>query len=62
MQEAIEYLRKYNLLSAAAILEDKFLLKERKQIIDSFNQDLYGGLSGHIKYEDGEQYYNSLKQ
>lgn len=29
-----------------------------KQIIDSFNQDLYGGLNGNKKFDDGKQYFN----
>ena len=31
---------------------------EKKQIIRAYNQDLYGGLSGDKKFDDGEQYYN----
>ena len=31
---------------------------EKQQILDAYNQDLYGGLEGHTKYEDGEDYYN----
>ena len=31
---------------------------EKEQIIDAYNQDLYGGLSGDKKFDDGEQYYN----
>jgi len=32
IQQAIEYLRRYNLLSAAIVLEDKYLPIEREQI------------------------------
>ncbi|MFN9302389.1 MAG: hypothetical protein ACK6DA_06405 [Candidatus Kapaibacterium sp.] len=31
---------------------------EKQQIIDAFNEDLYGGLSSKMKFENGEQYYN----
>ena len=31
---------------------------EKEQIIKAYNQDLYGGLSGDKKFDDGEQYYN----
>jgi hypothetical protein len=31
---------------------------EKQQIIDAYDQDLYGGLSGHRKFENGEHYYN----
>ena len=31
---------------------------EKQQIIDAFNEDLYGGLSSKMKFETGEQYYN----
>lgn len=57
MQEAIEYLRKYNLLSAATILEDAFIEKEKQQIIKAHNH-------GYNNCEDGlvrwiaEDYYN----
>lgn len=34
MQEAIDYLREFNLEASAIILEDKFLKKEKEQIID----------------------------
>lgn len=31
---------------------------EKEQIIKSYNEDLYGGLSNHKKFDDGENYYN----
>jgi Ulp1 family protease len=34
MQEAIEYLKSFNLESSAIILEDKFLEKEKEQMIN----------------------------
>jgi hypothetical protein len=37
----------------------EILLPEEKQmVIDAYNQDLYGGLSGNRKFETGEQYFN----
>ena len=30
---------------------------EREQIEEAYNQDLYGGLSGHQKFNDGADYY-----
>ena len=32
-------------------------LKEREQIEEAYNQDLYGGLSGNKKYNNGSDYY-----
>ena len=31
--------------------------KFREQIKEAYNQDLYGGLSGHQKFNDGADYY-----
>ena len=31
---------------------------EKQQIMDAYNEDLYGGLSSKMKFENGEQYYN----
>jgi hypothetical protein len=31
---------------------------EKERIIKAYNEDLYGGLSGHRKFNDGEEYYN----
>jgi len=31
---------------------------EKEQIMDAYDQDLYGGLSSHMKFDNGEQYYN----
>jgi bisphosphoglycerate-dependent phosphoglycerate mutase len=39
-------------------LFNKALEMEKQQIIDAFNEDLYGGLSSKMKFETGEQYYN----
>ena len=35
-----------------------WLIKEKKQIVDAYNADLYGGLSGQRKFNDGDDYYN----
>ena len=40
-----------------AIVESKYLEKEKNQIIAAYDQDLYGGLNGSRKYNDGEEYY-----
>lgn len=36
MQEAIEYLKLFNLEASAIILEDRFLEKEKEQIKDAY--------------------------
>jgi hypothetical protein len=33
---------------------------ERQIIVDAYNDDLYGGLSGQKKFNDGDDYYNSI--
>jgi hypothetical protein len=45
-----------------ALNEVLFLLKqtkemEKERIIKAYNQDLFGGLSGYRKFNDGEDYY-----
>lgn len=43
--------------------DDVFMIKddakqmERETIENAYDQDLYGGLSGHKKFIDGKQYY-----
>ena len=37
---------------------NSFIEKEKQQIIDAYDQDLYGGLSSNKKFENGKQYYN----
>lgn len=39
-------------------IDDELLEKEKEQITDAYDQDLYSGLSGHRKFENGEHYYN----
>jgi hypothetical protein len=31
---------------------------EKRQIINAYDQDLYGGLHGHRKFENGAEYYS----
>lgn len=62
MQQAIAYLKDRDLLSAACILEDRFLNIEREQIILAVDKTKYDR-RGHqlfgneIKIKNGEQYY-----
>ena len=57
VEQAIEYLRKNNLLSAAIILEDKFLPLEKQQIVMDYEMGYING--GNQKKITGEQYYES---
>ena len=41
-----------------AIIEGKYLEKEKNQIIVAYDQDLYGGINGNRKFENGTEYYN----
>lgn len=56
MQEAIEYLKSFNLEASAIILEDKFLEKEKEQIMNAANKLLYR--STGEGNSAAEQYYN----
>ena len=52
-----------NLFTKQQTLDNHYALKqakemEKQQITDAYDQDLYGGLSGHRKFENGEHYYN----
>lgn len=59
MQEAIEYLKSFNLEASAIILEDKFLEKEKEKIIDAANDVLAQQDSTYYGTPNlGEQYYN----
>lgn len=53
MQEAIDYLREFNLEASAIILEDKFIEKEKEQIIEAFEQGLEFGFP-----TNGSNYFN----
>ena len=60
MQEAIDYLREFNLEASAIILEDKFLEKEKEQIMNAY---LKGDNNGCGCYDfstpiDARNYYN----
>jgi hypothetical protein len=41
-----------------AIIEGKYLEKEKNQIIAAYDQDLYGCINGNRKFENGTEYYN----
>jgi hypothetical protein len=61
MQQAIEYLRKYSLLSAAVILEDRFLEEEKRQIMNAVSHGTEveaGIIERNYSMSAGEQYYN----
>ena len=60
-QTAVDWLIEqfYNnvgMLTSKKLLKAKEMEKER--IIKAYNEDLHGGLSGHRKFNDGEDYYN----
>jgi len=60
-QTAVEWLEEQfwnneGMLTSKKLEQAKEMEKER--IIKAYNEDLYGGLSGHRKFNDGEQYYN----
>jgi len=54
MQQAIDYLKSFNLEASAIILEDKFLEKEEEQIRMSFTD---GYWNGKFKNLTSKQYY-----
>ena len=54
MQEAIDYLIEFNLEASAIILEDKFLEKEKEQIIDAYKSGVKL-IAGDI--DDASNYY-----
>jgi len=56
MQELIEYFRYFPEIVRKA---KSLLPKEREQIVDAYNEDLYGGLEGRRQYNDGTDYFNS---
>ena len=47
MQEAIEYLRSFNLLAAATILEDRFLNKEKVELQKVYSAGYEAGKSDY---------------
>lgn len=34
--------------------------KEKEQIVQAYDQDLYGGLSGYRKFTSGKEYYQEI--
>jgi hypothetical protein len=61
MQQAIKYLKSFNLEASAIILEDKFLEKEKEQIVDAYNHNMTG--FDKLEQEEiglnwAEDYYN----
>jgi hypothetical protein len=61
-QTAVEWLYNELLFAELNILEWNKLLEQAKEmdkgiIIKAYNEDLYGGLSGQRKFNDGEDYY-----
>lgn len=60
MQEAIKYLKSFNLEASAIILEDKFLEKEKEQIMKAVNRGYDEGCKfpGDMTLKNAEQYYN----
>ncbi len=44
---------------AVFICQKVGLPKERKDIEDAYNQDLYGGLEGNKKFNDGSDYFTN---
>jgi len=40
-----------------AIIEAKYIEKEKNQILVAYDQGLYSGISGHHKFENGTMYY-----
>ena len=60
MQEAIKYLKLFNLEASAIILEDKFLEKEKEHIAKAWDAGYYGYFSlgmREIEFNNGEEYY-----
>lgn len=36
---------------------EKYIPIHRQEIEQAYDQDLYGGLNGHRKFQDGKEYY-----
>jgi hypothetical protein len=58
LQGFIEALTSNGYVIINQTLIDTYLEMEKQQIINAYDQDLYGGLDGYRKFENGEQYYN----
>jgi len=68
INEAIEYLRKFNLLSAAEIIEVKFLDIEKQSLKAAFNAGKLYAAENDVEYYGGkeninpdfEEYFNKM--
>ena len=62
MTEWIEWLQayEYELPLELQVKAKELLEKEKKQIVKAYNEDLYGGLSGHRMFNDGDEYYQFI--
>lgn len=59
MQEAIDYLREFNLEASAIILEDKFLEKEKEQIQKAFSDGQETPINHPtLPHYSRDEYYN----
>lgn len=43
-----------------AIIDAKYLEKEKGQIVAAYDQGLYGGIIGERKFESGTEYYQEI--
>lgn len=48
------------LKNVANDIDAQMMRFERQIIVDAYNADLYGGLSSQKKFNDGDDYYNSV--
>lgn len=53
------YLKAYReaLINTLNDIENYMIKFERIAIVEAYNTDLYGGLSGNRKFSDGDEYY-----
>jgi hypothetical protein len=60
--QANDYLKGYReaLKNVANDIDAQMMRFERQIIVDAYNAYLYGGLSGQKKFNDGDDYYNSI--
>ena len=61
MQQAIDYLKSFNLEASAIILEDKFLEKEKEHIAKAWDAGKHQYFSfgiPEIEFNNGEEYYD----
>ncbi len=57
-----EYLQGYRdaLKNVANDIHAQMMRFERQIIVDAYNADLCGGFTGQKKFDDGDDYYNSI--